>query len=222
VITQEAFVQFLTRHAYQPEFVYGAVLLSLTASSFGFHLPEEVTLVSAGLVAHIAAHPELYPPPEPGLVGVHPVGIAIFCLLVVVATDFLVFSMGRLGRQKADRLLFFQKFFQKKSFLRVSELVKARGLWMAFVFRFTPGVRFPGHLACGFLGISRVKFLMVDSLAAVLTVPTQVLLLAYYGEIILSSFNRFKILILVAFATGAVSYLIYRYRSAKILAGDIN
>jgi membrane protein DedA with SNARE-associated domain len=216
LITQETFIQFLTGHAYQPEFVYGAVLLSLTASSFGFPLPEEVTLVSAGLVAHIAAHPELYPPPQVGMRGVDPWTLAGFCFLAVVATDFLVFSMGRLGRKRADRFPIFQRMFEKKSFHKVSELVKAKGLWMAGVFRFTPGVRFPGHLACGFLGISPWKFFLVDGTVALLSVPTQVLLLAYYGEIILSSFNRFKTFIFVLLATGAIFYLVYRFRISRM------
>lgn len=68
---------------------------------------------------------------------------------------------------------------------------------MAGVFRFTPGIRFPGHMCCGFMGVPAWKFILIDGAAALLTVPTQVLLVAYYGDVILDYIKQFKIALLV-------------------------
>jgi membrane protein DedA with SNARE-associated domain len=64
------------------------------------------------------------------------------------------------------------------------------------VFRFTPALRFPGHFACGATGIKYSTFILVDGTAALLTVPTQVLLMAYFGEKVLSLLKDIKIVLL--------------------------
>ena len=83
---------------------------------------------------------------------------------------------------------------------------------MAGVFRFTPVLRFPGHMACGMLGVSHLKFWLSDGVAALLTVPTQVLLVAYYGEEILTYFKQFKIVIVAILVLAAISFFVFRKR----------
>ncbi|MFN9067528.1 MAG: hypothetical protein ACK5V3_09885, partial [Bdellovibrionales bacterium] len=48
------------------------------------------------------------------------------------------------------------------------------------------------HLACGSMGMSPVKFLAVDFFAAGISVPTQIYLLATYGEPILRALQEAK------------------------------
>ena len=43
-------IEFFAAYAYQPMLVYSFIVLFMTASSFGLPIPEEMTLVSAGLV----------------------------------------------------------------------------------------------------------------------------------------------------------------------------
>ncbi len=196
-------------YAYQPWLVYSAVILILTASSFGLPLPEEITLVTAGSLAHIGMNPQAFPPPHPGATPVHHITLAIVCFLAVFASDFLVYSIGRYGGERLRKSPRFKKFVEGQVFQKVEKLTQEHGAWMAGVFRFTPGLRFPGHLTCGMMGVTPWQFILVDGTAALLSVPSQVLLLAYYGDVIMDQFKRFQIGIMIL---GAIAVAIYIYR----------
>jgi membrane protein DedA with SNARE-associated domain len=84
------------------------------------------------------------------------------------------------------------------------------------IFRFTPGVRFPGHLSCGMMGISPFVFLLTDGLAALISVPTQIYLFATYGEVILSTIREIKMYLLIAGVLSLIIYLLFKYKD-KIL-----
>lgn len=186
---------FLQAHTYQPGIVYTAVVIFFLMSGFGFPIPEEVTLIGAGLVAYMAQHPELYPPPPGATSKVDPYVLSLVCLLAVLFADYLIFWMGKtFGR----RLLInrtFRRLIKPKLIRRVRGIVKRNGLWASGIFRFTPGIRFPGHLICGMMRIPPHKFLMVDGIAALLSVPTQILLIAHFGDEILRSLRTFKVVL---------------------------
>ncbi len=78
-----------------------------------------------------------------------------------------------------------------------------------FVFRFTPGVRFPGPLVCGIMKLPVWKFLTVGFMAALISVPTQIYLVAIYGEPILKFLHEVK-MVLLAFA--CVGLLVFFFR----------
>ena len=84
-------------YAYQPEMVYFGIVAFMFASSFGLPLPEEVVLLSAGVVAHIAAHPELYPKPYPEADGVNLIFTAGLCFFAVFFSDLVVYGV-EIGR----------------------------------------------------------------------------------------------------------------------------
>ena len=46
------------------------------------------------------------------------------------------------------------------------------------------------------MGISIWKFIIVDGLAALVSVPTQVVLVSMYGEVILDKIKEFKLILL--------------------------
>jgi membrane protein DedA with SNARE-associated domain len=81
-------------------------------------------------------------------------------------------------------------------------------MWVCGIFRFTPGIRFPGHLSCGAMGVKWWQFLAVDGFAALVSVPTQVILVAFYGEIITSKFKEFKIILFSLLAIVAIVYFV--------------
>lgn len=195
MFTQEQLFQLLTQFAYEPTLVYSLVVGLLVASSFGLPVPEEITLVSAGLLGYLAQNPTDFPPPYEGAKAVHSVTLAIVCFFSVFLSDVLVFWIGRYGRFWIVRHPRFSLILQKPSFQKVEALVQKYGIWMAGVFRFTPGLRFPGHMSCGMMGLSPTKFYFIDGLAAALSVPTQVLLVSYYGEVIMANIKEFKIIV---------------------------
>ncbi len=201
-------LNFFTQYAYQAWLIYLGIFLFMLASGFGFPIPEEVTLISAGLVCYVASRPDLYPPPYVGAVPVNPYVTAGVAFFSVVFADCLVFFLGKFFGGKILRASFMARY--RGRFDKVGEWTKKYGMWAAGAFRFTPGLRFPGHFACGMMGMAVSKFVLVDSIAAAISVPTQVLLVAFYGEHILIYFKQFKI-VLAGLVGLAVLYYVARW-----------
>lgn len=216
MVTQESLIEFFVGYAYEPVLVYAAVIALLTASSFGLPIPEEVTLISAGIVGYLALHPEKFPPPPDGGSPVNPILLSIVCFVAVFGSDLLVFYLGKWGGKRIEKSRRLKKYVTSEAMKKVTVWTEKYGAIMAGVFRFTPGIRFPGHMACGMLGVPVWKFILVDGTAALLTVPTQVLLVAYYGEEILTYFKQFKIVIL---SIVAVTLLLFFLRKTKLIQG---
>ena len=203
-------VEFFSNYAYEPTLVYTFIIAFMTASSFGLPIPEEMTLVSAGLVAYMANNPLKYPPP-PGRLdaeGVNLTVLCIVCFIAVIGSDLLIYSLGRLSGDRLKRTKIFKKLLPEEKFAKIDKLFQKYGYWASGIFRFTPGVRFPGHLSCGIMKVSVWKFLAVDGTAALLSVPTQVLLVAAYGEVILEKIKEFKIILGIVILCIIVFFLI--------------
>ncbi len=191
--------------------VYLVVILMLTSSSF-LPIPEEVTILASGMVAYFGSHPELFPPPHPGAASVKPWTIAFVCFAAALLSDLVVFYLGRHSRHWMRRSSWFRFFSRKSIFKKTETIVRRRGMWVAGVFRFTPGLRFPGHWTCGMLGMSPFKFLLVDGAAALVSIPTQVLLVAYYGDSIFYYLKEFKFFLAIVLLVGVAVVLARRSR----------
>ena len=211
---EEQILSFFAQFAYEPYKVYGLIVLLMVLSSFGLPAPEEITLLSAGLVAHMAAHPAEYPPPYEGAVGVETFTVAVVAFFAVFLSDFLVFSLGKFFGPK----IFASKLMSKLSDENKQKIftwTKKYGAFAGGIFRFTPGLRFPGHLACGMLGTKTWKFVAVDGFAALISVPTQVYLISHYGREILTTIKEFKVWFFSALAVFVVIWLIRKYWHKK-------
>lgn len=193
---EDQIADLFTNLAYQPWLVYALVIGLMFASSFGLPLPEEVTIISASLTAYMATHPAQYPPPYPGAVGVNPIILAGICLFAVFVSDYFIYWIGSYFGDRLFRHPHWGKGFRGKSFQRVQKWIREYGTLAPCIFRFTPGLRFPGHMMCGAIGLPRWQFVMVVGIAASLTVPTQVILISMYGEVILNILRQLKFVVI--------------------------
>lgn len=208
-ISEEAIIAWFAQYAYQPGIVYTSIITLMVASSFGFPVPEEVTLVSAGMICYMGSRPDLYPPPGTSMQPINVYVTAAICFFAVFLSDFLVFTLGRTYGSRLLHLRYMRKY--QSAMGKVSRWTKRWGALAAGMFRFTPGIRFPGHFACGMLGLSPFRFTLVDGIAALFSVPTQVILVSYFGEAILENFRRFKLATFVLIAVLISILLIRRY-----------
>ncbi len=213
--SEEAISGFFIPYAYDPMMVYMGVIAIMTASSLGLPIPEEVTLVSCGLIAYMARNPDQYPPPYPGAEGVDLYTLAIICFLAVILSDLLIFYLGKYFGRKIIEKPFFQNMIGEKNFAKIDKWFSKYGHYTCGIFRFTPGARFPGHMSCGMMGVPTYKFLLIDGTVALITVPTQVLLVAFYGEVILSKFKEFKLYLFGTLALIAIVYFIVKKINKK-------
>jgi membrane protein DedA with SNARE-associated domain len=219
-MTDVAIVQFFAEYAYQPYLVYTFIVLFMTASSFGLPVPEEMTLVSAGLVAYMAKNPIDFPPPTPGAHGVNLFVLCIVCFVAVLGSDIFIYMLGKVFGKKLIRTKFFNNRIGQERFNKINKLFQKYSFWACGIFRFTPGVRFPGHMSCGLMGIPLWKFILVDGVAALISVPTQVYFVATYGDVILDKIKEFKLILLGVLLILAVVWivkkLIKQYQSKRV------
>ena len=215
-ISEEPLFQWLSQYAYQPELVYLAVIGFMIMSGFGLPIPEEITILSVGVLTYMAANPNLFPPPTPNATGIHGLEAAFVTTLAVLFADLFVFTIGRKFGRKIMTIPRFTPFFAPERLSIINNWIRKYGSYAAFVFRFTPGVRFPAHIILGMSELPTWKFLSFDGFAALISVPTQILLLYKFGEPILGAIHRFKIWILVIMAVAATVFILRKlYLNSK-------
>ncbi|MFM6930390.1 MAG: DedA family protein [Bdellovibrio sp.] len=208
----EPIFQWMSQFAYQPGTVYIALVGMMLLSAIGLPLPEEMTLISVGVLAFMGANPQHFPPPFVGAPVVNVHTAAAIAFLAVFCSDILIYTIGRVFGRKLLYHPRVHKMFPPHLMKRVEEWTHKYGTYACGIFRFTPGIRFPGHLACGMLHFPAWKFLLIDGLAALISVPTQIYLLAHYGEPILNKLRQFK---LVVFAVIAVLLIYFLFKKIR-------
>lgn len=210
---------WFAQYAYQPWLIYTAVVVMMTLSSFGLPLPEEITILGLGLIVYMGRNPHLYPPPGPHGAPVDLTMAMTVCFLAVFFSDYLVYYLGRIFGKNKRVLTLIHRFVSEASFNKTKVLIQKHSFWVPAFFRFTPGIRFPGHFSCGMLGIKRTQFIMTDGTAALFSVPTQVYVFAYYGETILSTITVIKQYFLAIIIVAILTYVIVKvYKKKKIAA----
>lgn len=204
----------LVPYAYEPTWIYTFLIVMMLLSAVGLPFPEEATLVSVGLLAYMGTNPDIYPPPFPGAPHVHPKTAAIVAFVAVFLSDFLIYAIGRMYGRKIFDWKPVKSVLSEDNRKRIEEWTHKYGAYACGIFRFTPGIRFPGHLACGMLRFPAWKFALIDGIAALVSVPTQILLLAYKGDTILKFLRQFKIILLCVIGL-VLLYLLYKKYIAK-------
>jgi membrane protein DedA with SNARE-associated domain len=210
---EDQILQFFAGYAYKPFIVYSAIIGLLFLSSFGLPVPEEIVLVSTGIVCYMGMNAELFPPPYEGATPVNAYIAAVIGFAAVISSDLLVFTIGHHFGKRLFKFRIMHKYIIQLN--RISEYTKKYGQWAAGIFRFTPGLRFPGHMTCGIMGLSYPRFIMVDGTAALLSVPTQILLVSYFGEEIIYTIKQFQAGFFILLAPFAAYFIIRFFYKRK-------
>ncbi len=187
--------------------VFSFLFLVMYASSFGLPFPEEVTLLTLGFLVYVSNNPDplsTVEPPTP--INIHLAAALAF--IAVLSSDVLVYELGRKFGKRILALPVLRNFAKPELMARVEKWMQRWGYWSAGVFRFTPGVRFPGHLSCGMLGVTRTQFVAIDGLAALVSVPTQIYAVGLYGKEIIDVIKRYQPWVILVFVIAIL--IVYR------------
>lgn len=205
----------LTPYAYEPVWIYSFLIIMMLLSAVGLPFPEEATLVSVGFLAYMGSHPDKFPPPFPNAPHINANTAAFVAFLAVFFSDFFIYGMGRYFGRRIFDWKPVKSVLSEANRKRIESWTERYGAYACGIFRFTPGIRFPGHLACGMLKFPAWKFGLIDGIAAAISVPTQILLLAHYGDHILKYLKQFKIFILCLLAILLIVFLYRKYIAVK-------
>jgi len=191
--------------------VYAKLAGILLLCGLGVPIPEDISLISAGYLAHR------------GTVDLHTVFLV--CFAAVLGGDSLAFAMGRIFGTKLLASRFGHRYFNPKRQRRVRAYFRTYGSKVIFIARFLPGLRFSIFLSAGMLHVRPYVFIVYDSLAALLSVPFLVYLAYYFGDkidhvIVWARRSEYGILALVAVAGLFVAYKFYKKRRARPVLAD--
>ncbi len=162
----EWFLQHLT--SMSPMSVYGFIGGILLLCGLGLPIPEDISLIAGGYMAHLA------------VVNVH--WMFVLCLAAVLIGDTTGFFFGRFLGNTAMQSRFVHRFFPKRKQFRVRAYFRRYGAKMIFIGRFLPGLRMSIFVAAGVLKVPFSLFILYDGLAALASVPFLVYLAWFFGD----------------------------------------
>jgi membrane protein DedA with SNARE-associated domain len=158
-------------------FVFGVLLLC----GFGFPMPEDVVLVTGGVLAWLESPLEAVTirdmANDPGLRHMVLVGLA-----GILAGDSVIYWMGRrLGVRVAEfRLL--RRLVPPEKLEEVEKRLRLRGKSVVVLARYLPGLRAPTFFTVGHSRLPYWQFLLFDGLAALVSAPLWVCLGFWFGD----------------------------------------
>lgn len=186
---------------------YGAILGMLLVCGLGVPIPEDITLVSAGILAALG--------------NISLAGALIAGFVGVMLGDTILFFVGRkYGRRVFDSPLF-NKFFTPKRMALAEQKVLRNSRFICFTARFLPGLRSPIFLTAGALGVRPMIFWTLDGLAALISVPVWVILGWWVGNNIddaLAHVKQIQTILMISVGTLIVLYLSWRWYRRRRLA----
>ncbi|MGB9625836.1 MAG: DedA family protein, partial [Phycisphaerae bacterium] len=197
-----------------PHASYLGILLALLAAGFGVPIPEDIPLLTAGYLCHLG---------QTNLWLMLPL-----TLTGVLGCDIILYRMGlRLGDHVLEHR-WTRRLFRRGTLVTAKAQFRRHGAKIVFAGRFMPGARAVIFVSAGIVGMRWWKFLLVDGTAALISVPTLVLLGWYFGEKSEALLARVRhaeyyimggILAATVVAIAVESYLARR-RKAKELAAE--
>ncbi len=142
---------------------YFAVFFVLLACGFGLPIPEDVTLVSGGVISGL------------GFTNVHI--MLVVSMIGVLAGDSTMYWLGRIYGKKILRFRLIKPLVRGGRLSSVRKMFDKYGNRLLFTARFLPGLRAVVYLVSGITNrVNYARFVFVDFCAAIISVPIWVYL----------------------------------------------
>jgi membrane protein DedA with SNARE-associated domain len=210
----ESLVDLLAGHSL--DLGYAFVLVVLLLCGFGLPMPEDIVLVTGGVLAWLAS--DLETASLGGMLGDRGLLAMVAVGLVgILAGDSLIFMAGRrFGHRVADfRPL--RRVITPEKLETVEKKIRLRGNIVVVFARFLPGLRAPTFFTVGHARMPFWEFLLFDGVAALVSAPLWVCLGFWFGSDLQAAARaaaRFSHYILLAVAV-VVAALVVRWLQAR-------
>ena len=187
------------------EFSYLAPFVVLLLCGVGLPLPEEVTLIGSGILYYRG--------------DVEFVPIVVVCSLAILLGDSVPFLLGRKYGMNALNVRWIARVVHPERFARLRTKFEEHGNWATFACRFFAGVRIPGFFLAGTMGMRYSRFLLLDFLGVLLSVPISIYLGKLFGGQVDQLEKRMKdvhmLLAFVALSLGLILVVRHRMQRAR-------
>jgi membrane protein DedA with SNARE-associated domain len=185
---------------------YAAVFGILILCGFGLPIPEDISLVSGGIISGL------------GYTNVHVMfGISMAGVLI---GDFTMYNLGRKFGDRFLNLRLVKRTLTPERYEKIKCNLDKNGKWVIFAARFMPGLRSPIFVTAGITRfVTPAEFLLIDGSAALISVPAWVYL-GFFGanqrEVLLKwiTHSQFGIVVLIVLIVAA--FFIKKYISKMI------
>ena len=185
------------------QYGYVGVFAALLAAGFGFPIPEELPVLTAGI-----------------LVGHEDTSLYWYYMLPVVMAgvvigDGVLYGVGRIWGRRLLNIGFVRRNFvpvDKQE--QIEKNFAERGIWVLLGVRLLPGIRAPVFIMAGVLRVPLGRFLLADAIYAIPLVNVLFWLAYFLTDQVLVIFNKinaYKPLVVVAVLSGIAGALIQKY-----------
>lgn len=188
---------------YAEHFTYAAVFIFLIMCGLGFPVPEEVLLVISGYIAY------------KGITSIAITGIVDF--LGVIGGDLILFSIGRRWAKGIKDHVIIRRFIGDAGLEKVERFYSIHGNKAIFIARFVSGLRVAVFLSAGIMGTKLKKFLFMDAVAGIISVPLWVGAAYIMGsdfDLVLTYAKDFEYLFLLALPF-VIAFIVVIYLHSK-------
>lgn len=188
-----------------------AVIFGLILASGLCLFTEDLAVVIAGLLVY------------QGVIA--PVPAVLVCVAAVLVADSMLFGLGVVLGEGALRRPWLHRLVGGAKFEQARSMAARRGRSFVPIIRFLPGLRAPLFFACGTLGLSFRRFLLLDALAALVEISGLLALAAWAGGSVgwltslMAGLEQVALLVAAAALSGLLAWLIVRRTRRERLAG---
>jgi membrane protein DedA with SNARE-associated domain len=146
---------------------YMGPFLGVLLCGLGLPLPEETFLLAAGILLHKGK--------------VEFVPITLLCSGAILFGDSLPYFLGRRYGMRALEIPWVARVLHPERFQRLRRRFDEHGNSAVFGCRFLPMLRIPGYFVAGTMGMRYPRFLVLDGLGVLLSVPVSIFLGKLFG-----------------------------------------
>jgi membrane protein DedA with SNARE-associated domain len=180
---------------------YSAIVGLLLICGLGVPLPEDVTLIAAGILA------------SPAVGSIHLWGAVAAGFVGVMAGDAFLYNLGRIYGRKAFQLPIIRSIMTPRRVALAERKIIRNSHFICFTARFLPGLRSPVFLTAGIMGVRPLVFYGLDGFAALISVPLWVFVGHWVGEnldMAMKLAERIQLSLAAFFVLVVGSYVFYR------------
>jgi membrane protein DedA with SNARE-associated domain len=190
-------------------FSYGGLLVILLLASLGLPVPEEVPIITAGILSHQEIMRWWLALPT--------------CIAGALAGDLILFAAGRRWGERVLEHRLLGRLLTRARLDQIEASYRQRGVLIVFLSRHVMGLRAAAFIGAGVVGVPLRKFLAADGAAIAIGIPLNFGIAFFFASHLKAVFEEIhrveRWIALVALAAAACwMWIAFRRRAERELA----